>query len=288
MSSISKVEPGLLDPKSKIFEILINKPPKWWQIAKDDDELYIDIRKYNEIMIYFRGGRAAGIRYSSRKKDLVVTAHPKYLGFNDKSDTNYYKADVNHTPIYQPCKYWLENRMEELKNNIINNYTGEKNGQDTSEKLIQGELIIKGRDKYLDSEFSHRYLDGQRQSIRIDLVKIEKNMIVFEELKRIRDSRLMNTEMQPEILTQMRQYKEFLEFNASALEAYYKDLYRIKVALGLPVPYVQDLDSLAVDTEPQLLIDNNYNKIEKKQQQRINNIKEVLKSHNFVYHIEEL
>lgn len=290
MSSISKVESGLLDPNSKIFDILINNPPKWWRKAKDDDELYIDIRKYNEIMIYFRGGRAAGIKYSREKKDLIVTAHPKYLGFTDKSDTNYYKNDKDHTPIYQPCEDWLENRMDELKNNISTYYTGEKKGEETSEKLIQGELIINGRDKYLDSEFSHRYLEGQRLSIRIDLVKIENNRIVFEELKRIRDPRLMNKEMNPEILIQMRQYKDFLDANASELEAYYRVLYRIKVALGLPVPHVQDVDSLVVDTEPQLLIANNYDKTKRiqKREQRINNIEYILKSNNFVYRIEEL
>ncbi len=120
MNPISKVENGLINPDDRIFEILANDPPTWWMIAKKDPELYIEIRKYNEIMIYYNGGRAAGIKYSKRKNCLEVTAHPKYLGHKDNTDLTYYKDNDKHTPIYQPCEDWLENKLEELKKKYKN------------------------------------------------------------------------------------------------------------------------------------------------------------------------
>lgn len=284
MNPISKLESGLLNPDSEIFKILAsNNPPKWWIIAKNDPDLYIDIRKENEVIIYYNGGRAAGIKYYKKKKVLKVTAHPKYLGHTDIKDQKYYKNDKKHTPIYQPCEDWLENRLGELKSNIIKYYSKVENGEDTSEKRIQGRLIINGREKYLDSEFEHRLRDGERHTIRIDLVKIENGRIIFEELKRIKDDRLMTKDGHPEILTQMQEYKDFLAINISALGDYYKELYKIKEKLGLPVPPVKDVNALIVDNEPQLIIANNYNKITPDRETRIKDIEKILKSKDIVY-----
>jgi hypothetical protein len=283
MNPISKVENGLINPDDRIFEILANDPPTWWMIAKKDPELYIEIRKYNEIMIYYNGGRAAGIKYSKRKKCLEVTAHPKYLGHKDNTDLTYYKDNDKHTPIYQPCEDWLENKLEELKKNIRIFYSGDEVGEDTSEKFIQSKLIIRGRKKYLDSEFAHRFRDGERNTIRIDLVKIEDGKIIFEELKRIKDNRLMTKDAHPEILTQMQEYHDFLAVNYRALEDYYKKLYRIKEKLGLLVPSVDEVEALVVDKEPQLIIANNYNIITSDRADRIKEIEKILKSKNIVF-----
>lgn len=280
---ISRIEPGLLNVNDPIYDILADNPPQWWLKAKNDPDLYIEIRKKNEIMIYYNGGRAAGIKYNSKKHVLSATAHPKYLGFSDKTNTTHYKNDKNHTPIYQPCEEWLENKMKELKNNIKENYTGAEEGENTSEKFIQGSLILNGRDQYIDSEFAHRLHDGERHTIRIDLVRIEDDRIIFEELKRIVDNRLRSTDSKPEILTQIQNYRSFLDVNSSALEEYYKELYRIKTKLGLPVPHVKNIDSLVIDKEPQLIISNKYDHLSNAKEDRIKDIESILQLNHIVY-----
>ena len=177
-------------------------------------------------------------------------------------------------------------RVEELKKNIRNIYFRSESGENTKEKFIQGKLIAEGRNKYLDSEFAHRFHNHEKETIRIDMVKIENNHIIFEELKRIGDSRLLTYNGEPEILRQIRHYREFLQGNKDRLAAYYKVLYRIKKELGLPVPPVDDVDSLTVDPEPQLLIANTYKKDTEDRKKRIDDIERILSSANINYRID--
>ena len=167
--------------------------------------------------------------------------------------------------------------------NIVENYSGNEEGEDTSEKFIQGSLILNGRKRYIDSEFAHRFRDGEKHTIRIDLVRIEDGRIVFEELKRIGDNRMRTTDSKPEILTQMRNYRDFLSVNSLALAEYYKELYRIKLKLELPIPYVEKVDLLVVDKEPQLIIANNYDHLSEARIERIRDIESILQSENIVY-----
>ena len=241
------MEDGLLKEDHALFKMLMNNAPSWWQPIKEDKDLYIEVRKGNVIDIYFQGGRMAEVKIVNKR--LIVTAHPKYLGHTDEDDEKYYKRGKKdgktvYTPIYQDCEVWLTNRREELKANIRSYYSGAENGENTSEKFIQGKLIINGRDKYLDSEFAHRHYEGDRKTIRIDLIKIEKGKIVFEELKRICDSRLRTTDGKPEIIEQMNNYREFIRKNKTALTKYYRTLYLIKKNLGLPVPQIVDVNKL--------------------------------------------
>lgn len=282
---VSIMEENLLDLKHRLYEILrSSKAPKWWSELKKDVELYIEVRKGNILDVYYQGGRMAEIKYNNSTQNITVTAHPKYLGYDNeyKEDKNYYKKNkkkdgkTEYFPIYQDCQEWLLNRKEELKANIRKHYSGEKDGENTSEKFIQGELIIKGRDKYLDSEFAHRFYVGGRNTIRIDMVKIEDERVVFEELKRIGDARLRTTKGDPEIITQMKNYRFFLGKNKDVLTRYYRTLYKIKQYLGLPVPKVDDVEKITVDPEPQLIIAHNYEKMGNKREERIKAIENAL------------
>ena len=114
------------------------------------------------------------------------------------------------------------------------------------------------------------------------MVLIENNKIIFEELKRIGDGRLRTKEGEPEILTQIRNYREFLRYNKDKLAEYYKKLYTIKKNLNLPVPKVDDVEKLEVDPKPRLLIANNYEKMNKARQERIDDINRVLKTEDIV------
>ena len=81
----------------------------------------------------------------------------------------------------------------------------------------------------------------------------------------------------------MRNYRDFLSVNSLALAEYYKELYRIKLKLELPIPYVEKVDLLVVDKEPQLIIANNYDHLSEARIERIRDIESILQSENIVY-----
>ena len=99
---------------------------------------------------------------------------------------------------------------------------------------------------------------------------------MFEELKRIKDGRLLKKETLPEILTQIDNYRDFLKENKDELTVYYRTLYKIKKKLGLPVPFVDDIDKVTTDTEPQLSIALNYDKSTKARNERVKKIMDLL------------
>lgn len=283
---ISKMESGLLDEDHILYKYLnSDQAPYWWKDLKEDQELYIDVRKRNILDVYYLGGRMAEIKYDSK---IIASAHPKYLGFNDEyyEDDRYYRKTIGkngkteYVPIYHNCLDWISKRREELKANIKSYYSGGDKGEKTSEKYIQGSLVINHRDRYLDTEFAHRLYDGERKTVRIDLVKIEDGCFVFEELKRIGDNRLRTTDGKPEIIEQIENYRAFLKHNIDELTQYYRTLYRIKRMLGLPIPPVDDIDTIEINPEPQLLIAQNYNKISGKRLTRIDDIEKVLQTIN--------
>ena len=287
MEKISILDPNLLDENDNLYNELLKNPPKWWAQILKDKELYVEIRKENIINVYYQGGSLVQIQFDKRTKHIKTSTHPKYLGLFDdehRSNTKYYKTPKNergkivYEAKYQDCTEWLEKgKLGEMKCNIERFYTQKQNKtDDESEKYIQGDIIINGRDCYLDSEFQHRFYEGKRLSIRIDLIKIEDNHIVFEELKRVKDNRLWTTKGSPEILTQMRNYRLYLKENAEEFKKYYQKLYRIKKKLGLPLPIGDNIDKLVVEIEPRLII-KDYQKPTTQQKNRKENIKDALK-----------
>lgn len=66
-----------LNPKAKIFEELKTQQLKWWSLLREDNELYIEIRKDNYINVYYYGGSVAKIVYAN---GFVAETHQKYLG----------------------------------------------------------------------------------------------------------------------------------------------------------------------------------------------------------------
>lgn len=277
-----------LKADAPLYRLLMDKAPKWWKHILNNEKLYIEIRKDNYINIYYQGGSIAKIE--ERKGEITATAHPKYIGHEDRSERNFYRK--NGSPIYTDCSEYIENHLEEMLANVERAYSNKDGKEDVnpeniSEKKIQSELIIHGRNEYLDSEFE--YLFSQEHSsnrfIRIDLIKVKDNRLQFIELKRIQDNRLLNRdESDPEIITQMNSYSLFLQKNAERLLAYYKTLYEIKRHLGLPTPVI-DEKSLTIDTTPILLIKNLYRKETSRRQMRISRIKMLLQKNGISYEL---
>lgn len=290
MAQYVKVKDDLININHPIYNILSsNDAPVWWSNIKKDSSIYIEIRKGNSLNVYYLGGCIAKIDYTIRNGFKVVT-HPKYLGRFEQSNPSWYNrrikdGKVMYEAIYQDSTDWLSSfeKLEQLKKNVVSVYSGDNDGESTTEKHIQGELIIKCRDIYLDSEFAYRMFESQRNTIRIDLVKIENGKFVFEELKRIMDGRLRTKDGNPEILRQMGNYEGFLKQNHEALTRYYRILYEIKKHLGLPVPPISNIDSVCVDPKPTLLIINNYRTNSSGRIDRISSIEDVLGKANVRY-----
>ena len=119
-------------------------------------------------------------------------------------------------------------------------------------------------------------------------MRVKGNKIQFVELKRIQDNRLLHkdgSEVTPEIITQIEEYRNFIKANKDAILAYYKELITIKRALGLPTTSA-DIETLDIDTEPCLEIHNLYTHLNPQREARITKIKTLLDKYNVKYEIQ--
>lgn len=270
MEKIAKFKTDL-DLNHKLFQILKSKDaPDWWRIVlaykakSTTEDIYIDIRKNNTINVYYQGASIAKIAIRSGK--IIATVHPKYLGYDDKSNKDHYTAKGD--PIYQSC----HDKLKELgngKESILDcakkfysdkNAKEERDPEKKSEKKLQGEIVCRDKTRYIDSEFAHRYIENQKNTIRIDLVRVDGSKIQFVELKRIQDDRLLNSDgSEPEVTKQISEYKKFIRENKDDLLEYYKRVITIKRELGIPTTDA-NIESLTIDEEPYLEIYNLYKK----------------------------
>lgn len=287
MSKIAKFNASLRGDHP-LFKLLISNAPEWWCNVLQFENAYIDIRKDNTINIYYEGASLAKIEMT--KGSIRATCHPKYLyGYNAQA---YYKRGI---AIYQPCEKELVRLGPEecclLRNAQM--FYSDKEGKEVSnveqksEKKLQGKIVCRAKTLYIDSEFAHRYEEGSRHTIRIDLVRVKGNKIQFVELKRIQDNRLLHkdgSEVTPEIIIQIEEYRNFIKANKDAILAYYKELITIKRALGLPTTSA-DIDTLDIDTEPCLEIHNLYTHLNPQREARITKIKTLLDKYNVKYEI---
>ena len=267
-----------LNKDAEIYKEL-TKQPDWWQRLLSIKGVYVEIRKDDIVDVYYEGGRMAELKIIDKK--ITATCHPKYLGMDVPTGSN---------PKYVDCIEVLKNNPYSIAKNIKICYSQKegKNGEDVSEKKIQGDMICRQNPIFLDSEFAHRYEIGKRQTIRFDLVTIKDNQLVFIELKRIKDNRMLNKEDdEPEILRQMEKYQKFIKANKDKLLDYYKTLYEIKTSLKLSVPECE-MDKLSVCEIPHLIIIDTYQSLGGKRNTRIARMKEILDKASFSYTIEKL
>ncbi len=258
-----------LNESALVYSELISQ--SWWKALTSINGVYVEIRKKDIVDVYFEGGRVAEFKYKYR--GLVAECHNVYLDKGNKG--------------YSNCLDVLKASPNKIIDKIKSKYSQKKgvaNIEDFSEKKIQGDIICKKDPVYLDSEFAHRFEVGETPTIRFDLVKIENNQLVFVELKRIQDNRMLDeVGDKPEILNQMNNYAKFINENSKELVEYYKTLYKIKKAMGLPVPVCDDIDSLGINLKPHLLICNLYQRSTLGRENRINRIKGILDKNSSVF-----
>lgn len=267
-----------LNKEASIYKELA-KQPDWWKRLLSIKGVYVEIRKDDIVDVYYEGGRMAELKIKDKK--LSATCHHKYLGRNVPTDSN---------PKYVDCLEVLKNNPTLIIQNIQANYSQKesKKEEDISEKKIQGDMICRQNPIFIDSEFAHRYEIGKRQTIRFDLVTIKDNQLVFVELKRIKDDRMLNkNDDEPEILNQMEKYQKFIKVNKDKLLEYYKALYEIKKALRLPVPECE-IEKLSVCEIPHLIIIDTYQHVDEKRNKRIARMKDILDNALVSYIIKKL
>jgi hypothetical protein len=233
-----------LKPDARIF-LELNNNPHWWKQFKEDSSLYIEVRKDNQVNVYFEGGSIARIHYCSKNRKLQVFIHHKYLGIPKPADNNPY---VEYSDKIGSC---LNDVLDRVK--TVYSQKGSIDGvvpkEKWSEKYIQGTLIVQSRQYHLDSEFAY---NDSETSNRIDLVRCSDGMVTFVELKRMGDNRMLHeTDATPEVVYQMNRYKQFIEKYSSQLLEYYQKLYDIKKSLELPVP---ESRPVCINPIPELLI----------------------------------
>lgn len=249
----------ILKPEAKIFQEL-KKNPSWWAKFKNDSSLYIEIRKDNQVNVYFEGGSVARIHYCSKHKKLQVFTHHKYLNLPAPSKSNAYIecSGIIDEPKETNSEILVCDKViERVKTCYSQKHAinGIVDKEKWSEKFIQGTLITQSSDFHLDSEFA--YNDATDKN-RIDLIRCDKGVITFVELKRIADDRMLHkTDESPEIVDQMNRYKDFITKYSVELLAYYQKLYDVKAELGLPVPQIRPS---SINPEPHLLIFDNWTK----------------------------
>lgn len=281
MDNIARLNASL-NRKARVYSELA-KQPQWWKSLLQIEGVYVEIRKGDIVDVYYEGGRIAEIRYKGKgkRKGLVATCNEKYLGYEKGAKSKY--IDSLET---------LKTNPQFIIENIKKHYSQkhDPSGENIGETKLKGDMICSNRGRFLDSEFAHRYEKDNSNTIRIDLVDIKDNKLQFIELKRIQDNRLLNRDDDnPEILEQVEKYRKFIEVNREALLVYYKELYRIKEYLGLPVPKC-DLGELSVCAEPLLIIRNTYEKTkrdcdEERRADRIDRIEKILEERNIYYKI---
>ena len=273
-----------LNPDAKIFHEL-KKNPSWWVRFKNDSSLYIEIRKDNQVNVYFEGGSVARIHYCSKHKKLQVFTHHKYLNLPAPSKKNAYIecSDIIDKPIEKDSEILICDKViERVKTCCSQKHAinGIVDKEKWSEKFIQGSLIIKSLTFHLDSEFA--YNDAASQN-RIDLVRCDNGIITFVELKRIGDGRMLHkTDESPEIIDQMNRYKDFINRYSAQLLAYYQKLYDVKVELGLHVPSVRPA---SINHEPHLLIFDNWTKVKSGRKIHRERLIDILNREQIVYSI---
>ena len=218
-----------------LFQRLKKDNPCWWQFIKENIKqgvFYVDIRKDNSVDVYHNGGLL--LKITSSGSEIKGEIHEHYLG---KCGSKYVSYELAR----------LCEGADRIKERMVSRFS------DTSENGIKAKLRCSPGTNYIDSEFAYPEIIIDEvgaityKTTRIDLTKLENGKIVFVELKRIEDNRLLTNEYEagkPEILSQMEAYHQFAKDHKQEITDYYKTLFAIKRELGILPESLADIESI--------------------------------------------
>jgi hypothetical protein len=255
---------GRLSVQNPLFEKLSSSnSPKWWNVLVKDKDISIQIRKDNYIDVYYNGGNIIR-KLTFDGKSFNGEIHSKYIPV--ESETREYtpflfgddSIEFDKARVMQLASF-SKTALKRVKENISWHHPSD------SEKAIQY-AFIKNDPYFIDSEFEYKYAG---KKIRIDLVRLDIKLkkIVFVEVKTMGDRRLYNNE----IVSQLKDYKEFITVHKTDLVGYYKKVLEIKRKLKLVPEQIatEKIEDYEVLDKPLLLfgdcgqdwIDKNSNKL---------------------------
>lgn len=260
---------------------VLEEKPRWWANILNDPELYVEVRKDNYVNVYYYGGCITLIRWANGQ--IIAETNPKYIAESNQSQK------TNGNTNYSNCLEQLQSRegLESIKKRIAQVYhklsiqeemNHRKRVHISSEKMVQGKLIAHNRDRYIDSELAYR--TKERKTMRIDLVELRNQALVFIELKLITDDRLRHLNNNPEIIEQMKKYHTFINQGnrLEELQSYYTKLLEIKKRIGI---WQKETTIKEISDKPELLIIDTYSEMTKNRSTRIATIHERLKTEPF-------
>lgn len=260
-----------LNQEGKIFEELA-KQPIWWTLLNEDKELYFDIRKGKYINVYYAGSSIAKITYT---KDFKASIHKKFLDGRFFNKSPYTELEVESLTAQ---------KIVEIKSRVDAMLATADKKAPIAEKVLLGKQIVECKD-YIDSDFQFER-DKEIGKIKIDLTELANNKLSFVKVRDIADKNLMSCNKgsdTPEIVTQVEQYKTFIEKYTDELKVYYDTLIEMKQSLCI-IP--EGSMTFTVNKEPKLLIVNTYLKSSEARKKRIEEIKTTLKKHNVNFEIK--
>lgn len=252
-----------LDENHFIYSIL-QKKPVWWQMILKDSELYTAVRKDNYLNVYYQGGCLVKL-FIDKDQSLKAISHVSYL---DGVPCKEYEGEYYDISDAMFTAGTILSTIDKIKSNIQTFYDNSSiNSKEIgiSEKFIQWEWAKTHQKEILDLELA--FYKG-RKKVRIDIVQLVYGDILFTELKRVNDSRMLrkDPEQEPEIISQMNSYYSFINENKGELLSYYQKIHRIKKRIGLPAGYPAPK---RIISKPLLSIANTYSSMSYKRYERI-------------------
>ncbi len=237
-----------LDPQNILFETLRKQNPSWWVKMVEENDVYIEIRKDNEIDIYYNGGNIIkDLSYKNGKFNGQINYKYLLKGKSEYIDYDFscQKAMIKNRNInLTDVNDFDEDSLKRIKANISQYYPA------SSEKGIQARFRTK-TNCFVDSEFAYNSNDDKS---RIDLVWIDTNntKIVFVELKTMGNPQLYNKDL----TIQLGKYEGFAKKYKNQIVDYYKRLFEIKKELNILPQGLTEIASLkgyTLETKPLLL-----------------------------------
>lgn len=216
--------------------------PYWWRNIISDRELSVQIRKDNTIDVYFNGGALmTGLSFSGRK--FLSRINESYVAPADYLSYDFGESVTVRRQAVIDFENFSKDHLNKIKRRILNHYPTE------SEKGIQYAFILNDP-AYIDSELQ---FVGAKSNLRIDLMRVDlkSKLLVAVEVKTVGDNRLFNGK----IVTQLKDYANFMKENASALQAFYQKVIHIKRRLGILPEALQGFNdrNIRICTKPLLL-----------------------------------
>ncbi len=247
-----------INKENELYSNLINKTPKWWTNLVNDPEIYIDIRKNNNINVYYNGGSIIKLSWSSKKgydgkihyKFIPIQSDESYLSFifdnNNLSFDSLKTIQTNNFDNYT---------LKRIKNNIKQYYPN------SSEKGIQAKYVISSYENKINGIFLDTELQYNQNELRIDMIWLDFDMklLSFVELKTIGDQRLFcdSKSKKESIIDQLCKYEEFISSKTKDLLLYYNEVFSIKKSLGIiseKRTKVKSIENYKIIEKPILLI----------------------------------